>query len=158
MKHIIQILKRFWEWILSLFIKKQRKKEKSSSSDKYESSLSNSFNNSKNSLEKLLTESYKSRKVTDKPKKSKCVTNGNKELLDFCHAYRRAVKESEISSIFSYRALSAFTRLENELSLDSIFKMCLLKGMREDELAVIKAKITNYAKSQNKYLNTFLNL
>ena len=87
-----------------------------------------------------------------------CVTNGNKELLDFCHAYRRAVKESEISSIFSYRALSAFTRLENDLSLDSIFKMCLLKGMREDDLAVIKAKITNYAKSRNKYLNTFLNL
>ena len=80
MNKILKALKRFWEWILSLFIKKQRKKEKSPSSDKYESSLSNSFNNSKSSLEKLLTESYKSRKVTEKPKKSKKV-NKNTHVI-----------------------------------------------------------------------------
>lgn len=79
------------------------------------------------------------------------ITNSNKELIDFCHAFRQVTTTSNINCIFSYRALDAITKLEKEFPIKVAMKIALIKGMDKDDLILIKNNIKGIPDS-NKYL------
>lgn len=81
----------------------------------------------------------------------KTITHDDIELLEFCHAFRKVTKTSNINCIFSYRALDAITRLKETLPIKVALKICLIKGMDKDDLILIQKNITGIS-SDNKYL------
>ena len=87
----------------------------------------------------------------------KAVTMDDEKLIQFCHAYRKAVKDSGVNSIFSYRGLSNITSMKEDLPLEDLMRSCLTKGMTKDDLVVIKKSIS-MDDSENPYLKAFTNL
>lgn len=85
------------------------------------------------------------------------ITNNDKELLDFCHAFRHLVKTSNINCIFSYRALDAITKLKDILPIKVALKIALIKGMDKDDLILLQKGIKSIPES-NKYLKAFKEL
>ena len=78
-------------------------------------------------------------------------------IIQFCHAYRKAVKDSGVNSIFSYRGLSNITSMKEDLPLEDLMRSCLTKGMTKDDLVIIKESIS-MDDSENPYLKAFTNL
>lgn len=85
------------------------------------------------------------------------ITDGDEELLDFCHAFRGITKNSGINCIFSYRALDAITKLKDTLPIKVALKICLIKGMDKDDLILIQKNMTGIPES-NKYLKALKEL
>ena len=88
----------------------------------------------------------------------KYITNFNTDLIDFCEAFRKVTRTAKIDCIFSYRALSAITKLEGKLGLKDIFRMCVTKGIKGDDLGTIKTEIRKFNLEANKYVSNFLEL
>ena len=88
----------------------------------------------------------------------KYITNFNTDLIDFCEAFRKVTRTAKIDCIFSYRALSAITKLEENLGLKDIFRMCVTKGIKGDDLGTIKTEIRKFNLEANKYVSNFLDL
>ena len=88
----------------------------------------------------------------------KYITNFNTDLIDFCEAFRKVTRTAKIDCIFSYRALSAITKLEGKLGLKDIFRMCVTKGIKDDDLGTIKTEIRKFNLEANKYVSNFLDL
>lgn len=88
----------------------------------------------------------------------KYITNFNTDLIDFCEAFRKVTRTAKIDCIFSYRALSAITKLEGKLGLKDIFRMCVTKGIKGDDLGTIKTEIRKFNLEANKYVSNFLDL
>lgn len=87
----------------------------------------------------------------------KDITNNDKELLDFCHAFRGITKSSNINCIFSYRALDAITKLKDCMPIKVALKIALVKGMDKDDLILIQENLKGVPES-NKYLKAFKEL
>jgi len=85
------------------------------------------------------------------------VTNGNKELIDFCHAFRTAVAKNGINCTFSYRSLGTITKLERSTPIQDVLKMSLIKGMSQDDLNTIKHSISSKL-GTNKYGDALNNM
>lgn len=94
-------------------------------------------------------------KYSDKIEKA--ITDNDKELLDFCHAFRGLTKTSNINCIFSYRALDAITKLKEVLPIKVALKISLVKGMDKDDLILLQKGIKGIPES-NKYLRAFKEL
>lgn len=88
----------------------------------------------------------------------KYITNFNTDLIDFCETFRKVTRTAKIDCIFSYRALSAITKLEGNLGLKDIFRMCVTKGIKGDDLGTIKTEIRKFNLEANKYVSNFLDL
>lgn len=86
------------------------------------------------------------------------ITNSNKDLLVFCRKFRKITKMSGIDCIFSYRALSAITKLEGNIGLKEIFKICVTKGIKGDDLRTIQSEFGKEKIDMNKYIDSFLEL
>ena len=84
------------------------------------------------------------------------VTNKDTALLEFCYKYRSIVKEAGIKSIFSYRGLGAITKLKNTMPLVDVLRICLVKGMNNDDVNTIKQGFPN--NSNNEYVKAFRSL
>lgn len=94
-------------------------------------------------------------KYSDKIERA--ITNNDKDLLDFCHAFRGLTKTSNINCIFSYRALDAITKLKEVLPIKVALKISLIKGMDKDDLILLQKGIKGIPES-NKYLRAFKEL
>lgn len=104
------------------------------------------------------------------PAIEKNVALNKEDLIDFCHLFREVVAEAGIDCLFSYRALRNIAELE-EIMVDegvaAILKMCLLKGMSEDDKNILKGKMkSNISKREkskkekmlrNKYVQAIVN-
>lgn len=66
------------------------------------------------------------------------VTNGNRELVDFCHAFRNAAKKNGMQITISYRAMGRIAKMEHVLDKTETIRSCLVKGMEKDDLTMIK--------------------
>lgn len=84
------------------------------------------------------------------------ITNKDKELIEFCHAYRRTVAEIGINSMFSYRGLTAITKLKGILPLPQILKICVIRGLSKDDVSSIQKSIS--CPPNNEYCKAFLNI
>lgn len=91
------------------------------------------------------------------PKIEQAITNNDKQLIDFCHAFRNVTKASNINCIFSYRALEAITKLKDVLPIKVALKISLIKGMDKDDLILIQKNIKGISES-NKYLKALKEL
>lgn len=87
----------------------------------------------------------------------RAITDNDKDLLDFCHAFRGLTKTSNINCIFSYRALDAITKLKKVLPIKVALKISLIKGMDKDDLILLQKGIKGIPES-NKYLRAFKEL
>lgn len=94
-------------------------------------------------------------KYSDKIERA--ITDNDKDLLDFCHAFRGLTKTSNINCIFSYRALDAITKLKEVLPIKVALKISLIKGMDKDDLILLQKGIKGIPES-NKYLIAFKEL
>ncbi len=81
----------------------------------------------------------------------KAITGDNMELIEFAHEYRKAVELTEgVFSLFSYRALSHITKMENIIELPKLMQHALIKGVAMDDMRMI---IRNMSLDRdNKYL------
>lgn len=76
------------------------------------------------------------------------VTNGNKELCEFAHAFRNAINSASIRCLCTYRALERIAKLEAVFALPEVLKMSLTKGMGVDDIKIIVGKMES---KNNKY-------
>lgn len=65
------------------------------------------------------------------------VTNGNKELVNFCHAFRKAVQKNGLTITVSYRAIGRLAKMESLLTTVELLKTCLVKGMEKDDINML---------------------
>lgn len=65
------------------------------------------------------------------------VTNGNKELVNFCHAFRKAVQKNGLTITVSYRAMGRLAKMESLLTTVELLKTCLVKGMEKDDINML---------------------
>ena len=85
------------------------------------------------------------------------VTNGDQELLDFCHAFRKLAKESGNKVIFSYRGLGSIAKLKDNMPLETVLRICLIKGMDKDNFQLMQQGLTGQLPG-NIYNETFINM
>lgn len=75
------------------------------------------------------------------------VTNGNNELVEFAHEWRRVCNKAGIKSVFSYRGLLNISMMESNAPLDKVMSVCLVKGLNKDDLNQISSNFN----IRNKY-------
>lgn len=85
----------------------------------------------------------------------KSLCNGNMELIDFVHAFRKACSEAGIDCLCSYRTIERISKLENVFNnLKEILNISLVKGLSDEDMKIICKRIidTNRDLVNNKYL------
>ena len=84
------------------------------------------------------------------------VTNGNKALVDFCHAFRKAAQKNGMAITISYRAMSRIAKMEALLDKAETLKSCLIKGMEKDDMRMLKESMNGsygeYSSAMDKIL------
>ena len=84
------------------------------------------------------------------------VTNGNKELVNFCHAFRKSAQKNGMGITVSYRAMSRIAKMEAVLDKIETLKSCLIKGMEKDDLKMLKENMEGTYGEYTSALNTIL--
>ena len=85
----------------------------------------------------------------------KSLCNGNMELIDFVHVFRKACSEAGIDCLCSYRTIERISKLENVFNnLKEILNISLVKGLSDEDMKIICKRIidTNKDLVNNKYL------
>lgn len=82
------------------------------------------------------------------------VTEGNAELVKFCHAFRKAANKNGIAIIVSYRAMSRIAKMEKLLDKVEVLRTCLVKGLEKDDVNILlnsmEAQNDSYTESFRK--------
>lgn len=86
------------------------------------------------------------------------ITKGDKDLIEFCHTFRDLAKDAGIKVIFSYRGLNSITILKDSMSLRDVLRICLVKGMNDDDLIILQNGVRDKCNNNNKYVKAFLSL
>lgn len=71
------------------------------------------------------------------------IAKGDSELVDFVHDLRKASKRSGYPVVVSYRNINSIMKLKSKFSMKDCLQMCLLKGMRQDEVGVLYEHLKN---------------
>ena len=66
------------------------------------------------------------------------VTDGNTELVRFCHEFRKAADKNGIAITVSYRAMGRIAKMEKLLDKVEVIKTCLVKGLEKDDINLLK--------------------
>lgn len=75
------------------------------------------------------------------------LAQGDTELLDFIHDFRKISDNMGIYCICSYRTIERIKKLENQFELKDILKMSLIKSLSKDDIRMLK----NELDPNNKY-------
>lgn len=84
------------------------------------------------------------------------VANGNKELLEFVRAFRKACRDCGVKHLATYRAISRMAKLDGLMDTEKVLKMALVKGLGKDDINVISK--TMRVSDNNKYYKAFTRL
>lgn len=79
------------------------------------------------------------------------VAQGDKELVDFIHAYRKAAKDAGMKVLATYRSIERIKKLDGVMSYKEAVQICLVKGMCEDDLNILVNNMRGILGSDNKY-------
>lgn len=90
------------------------------------------------------------------PAIEEAVANGNKEVLEFVRAFRKACRECGVKHLATYRAISRMAKLDGLMDTDKVLKMALVKGLGKDDINVISN--TMRISQSNRYYNAFKSL
>lgn len=91
------------------------------------------------------------------PKIEMNMANGDRELVEFCHEFRKATEDASINCLFSYRTIDRIAKLAKVMPdrLSEVIDMSLLKGMPMDDLKIILGGLKNttnrYSKAMYKW-------
>ena len=80
------------------------------------------------------------------------VAGGDKELVEFCRAFRKAAVKSGLNVIVSYRAIGRLAKMLNLLTAEEAIETCLTKGLDKDDLNIL---LGNLSTKTNKYRDAF---
>lgn len=72
--------------------------------------------------------------------------NGDRELLGFCRAFRKATQKAGIRTVVSYRAISRMAKLSQRMEADELLDACLIKSLEVDDLNAISKDVQGYGK------------
>ena len=76
------------------------------------------------------------------------IAKGDSDLVDFVHDLRESSKTIGYPLVISYRNISDIVDLKSDFSMKDCLQMCLLKGMRQDEVGAIHHGLQN---KRNKF-------
>ena len=79
------------------------------------------------------------------------ITNGNTELIDFIHAFRKATTEAGIKHLATYRSMERICKLEGVMDLIETLKICLFKSLGIDDMKILVGNMK--LSSSNKYFS-----
>jgi cobaltochelatase CobS len=71
------------------------------------------------------------------PRIDEAVALGDKELIEFAQAVRKAAKESGIMVLMSYRSISQIADLKEDFELVQVLKMAFIKGVASDDIRML---------------------
>lgn len=75
------------------------------------------------------------------------IVGNKKEILSFIYDLRTICKDSQISIILGYRAINKLVKFDNmNIDLSTIINTCVLKGMEQDTINEIAARLDNSTK------------
>lgn len=88
----------------------------------------------------------------------KAMSNNNKDLLNFTHAFHTVTEKCGIECILSYRTIERISKLESVISdLNEVMNISLLKGLDIDDLNIIYKELNKYASmKKNKYAQALI--
>ena len=78
------------------------------------------------------------------PRIEESVALGNKQLLDFCRAFRRACKKAGIRCIVSYRNIGYMAQLAGSLPVVELVRTFLTKGLEKGDIQMLKGALTDF--------------
>lgn len=81
------------------------------------------------------------------------VSNGDKELVEFANAMRKASERSGINILMSYRSISRIANFQDLFSLEEIMEMAVIKGIATDDVMMLAQNME--IESKNKYYKAF---
>lgn len=81
----------------------------------------------------------------------KAITNGNTELIDYIHSFRKATRNAGIKHLATYRSMERICKLESVMDLQETLKICLLKSLPIDDLKILVEAMRNELSATNKY-------
>lgn len=79
------------------------------------------------------------------------LARGDRELVDFIHAFRRSVKEVGIKHLATYRAIERIKKLDGIVVTEEALKMSLYKSLGEDDGKLLLNEIRKHVSSSNRY-------
>ena len=85
------------------------------------------------------------------PRIEESIVNGNIELLDYIHGFRKAVNEAGIKHLATYRSIERIKKLDEAMETEEVLKICLLKNLPNDDLRIILDGMKNEVSRDNKY-------
>ena len=94
------------------------------------------------------------------PKIENAISEGDEQLLEFAHGFRKAASSAGIDCLFSYRAIERIHKMAEmaknkscSLSLGKILKIALLKGLDEDDITVLVKRMDGdlFDEDENMY-------
>ena len=92
------------------------------------------------------------------PKIEESIAGGDKELLGFFRAYRKACKDKGIRTITSYRALTRLVQLKDNpaYTLPELLRSALTKALEKPDLIAIRNDLSGFGKYSSAF-NTLVN-
>lgn len=75
------------------------------------------------------------------------LADGDQELIEFVHDFRKATDNAGIYCICSYRTIERIKKLEDLFEIKDILKISLIKNLNEDDLRILRSRLT----VENKY-------
>jgi len=102
----------------------------------------------RNQIDAASMDRFKYIEVDYDPTIEESLANGDKDLLGFIRAYRKACKEAGIQTIVSYRAISGLAEMSNSkvFTLPELMWTCLTKGLEKSDLQMVRNKVSGFGK------------
>ena len=85
------------------------------------------------------------------PAIEKAIANGDSELVDYIHAFRKATAEAGMKFLATYRSIERIKKLDGLMTTAEALKICLLKGMASDDMDAIVGSMRSKITADNKY-------
>lgn len=85
------------------------------------------------------------------PAIEKAIANGDEELINYIHAFRKATAEAGMKFLATYRSIERIKKLDGLMTTAEVLKICLLKGMTKDDMDAIIGSMRSHIGSENKY-------
>lgn len=79
------------------------------------------------------------------------LAHGDKELVGFVRAFRTACDKSGIKHLAAYRSIDRISKLVDSMEMAQVLKMCLVKGMCNDDLRIVVSTMKAEVNDSNRY-------
>ena len=79
------------------------------------------------------------------------ITNGDNELVEYIHGFRKATRKAGIKHLATYRSMERIVKLKDAMELTEVLKVCLLKNLPNDDLRVILDSMKSEVSGSNRY-------